>query len=246
MLAAVTVELFDDKGTRLESTYLDSPATVRVELSPSRVSELGGLPALLQADREGRLKLLTRSGPGQPWREIDFRLEPTAGGAVVVTSEVRDFSEFVIVVEAAGPVFPVAGPVERRVAENASAGDAVGAPVSATTIAGGVLVYTLGGPDAAFFAIDAATGQIRVGAGTALDYEGDQRVYQVEVATEDSSGFAAVTVNVRVTDVDLGPYDADDNETIDRDEALAAVADYFQGLISKVEAIAVILLYSAG
>ncbi len=65
VLAAVTVEVFDAEGTRLESPRLNNPATVRVELSAARVLELGGLATLQQADQEGRLKLLTplRAGP---------------------------------------------------------------------------------------------------------------------------------------------------------------------------------------
>ena len=41
----------------------------------------------------------------------------------------------------------------------------------------------------------------------------------------------------------LARYDANDNGTIDRDEAIAAIADYFAGLIGRDEAIAVIALY---
>ena len=44
----------------------------------------------------------------------------------------------------------------------------------------------------------------------------------------------------------LGPYDADGNEAIDRDEAIAAVADYFRGAIGKDDAILVIAAYFAG
>ena len=43
----------------------------------------------------------------------------------------------------------------------------------------------------------------------------------------------------------LGCLCANDNEVIDRDEALAAVAAYLQGVISKEEALAVIKLYFA-
>ena len=127
----------------------------------------------------------------------------------------------------------------------------VGAPVAATSPDGGALTYTLGGVDAALFAIDAGTGQFRVGAGTALDYEADESVYEVTVTALDSSGASAtIAVTITMTNVDLpgraNDYDADDNETIDRDEALAAVADYFSGAISKEEAIEIVQLYFAG
>ena len=157
------------------------------------------------------------------------------------------------VMENVGPVFPNAanGVFERSVAENTGAGEAVGAPVVATSPDGGALTYTLGGADAALFAIDAGTGQIRVGVGTALDYEADENVYEVTVTATDSSGASAtVAVTVTVTDVDLpgvaNDYDADDNESIDRDEALTAVVDYFAERISKEEAIEIVQLYFAG
>ena len=59
------------------------------------------------------------------------------------------------------------------------------------------------------------------------------------------AGGAGAAAIIIVTDVGLGAYDADNNEVIDRDEALAAVAAYLQGVISKEEALAVIKLYFA-
>ena len=97
------------------------------------------------------------------------------------------------------------------------------------------------------FVIDAGTGQITVGSGTALDYESDKKVYEVTVTALDSSGASeTITVTITVINVDLGRYDADGNETIDRDEAVAAVVDYFADRITKEEAIEVVQLYSAG
>ena len=53
-----------------------------------------------------------------------------------------------------------------------------------------------------------------------------------------------------VTNVGLsgmaGQYDRDDSGAIDRDEAIAAVVDYFNGVISKEEAIEVVRVYFAG
>ena len=155
--------------------------------------------------------------------------------------------------ENVGPVFPDAsdGVFERSVAENTGEGEVVGGPVAATSPSGGALTYALGGADAALFAIDADTGQIRVAAGTALDYEADENVYEVIVTAADSSGASAtIAVTITVTDVDLtgraNNYDADKNEVIDRDEALAAVADYFANRITRDEAVAVVQLYFAG
>ena len=71
------------------------------------------------------------------------------------------------------------------------------------------------------------------------------------VTAADSSGASTtVAVTITVTDVDLpgmaNDYDADKNEVIDRDEALAAVADYFANRITRDEAVAVVQLYFAG
>ena len=95
------------------------------------------------------------------------------------------------------------------------------------------------------------TGQIRLGAGTALDHEGDRNVYEVTVTATDSSGASAtVAVTITVTNMDLpgraNDYDVDKNEVIDRDEAIAAVADYFADRITRDEAVAVVQLYFSG
>ncbi len=137
--------------------------------------------------------------------------------------------------------------LELSVAENTNAGEAVGAPVAATDAEDDALTYALGGADAALFVIDAGTGQITVGSGTTLDYEADKKVYEVTVTVLDSSGASeTITVTITVINVDLGRYDADGNEAIDWDEAVAAVVDYFADRITKEEAIEVLQLYSAG
>ena len=56
-----------------------------------------------------------------------------------------------------------------------------------------------------------------------------------------------VTVNERpATNVASGAYDVDKNEVVDRDETIAAVADYFASRIAKDEVLAVIQLYFSG
>ena len=146
-------------------------------------------------------------------------------------------------------VFTDGAIVARSVAENTvpdptdADADKVGAPVVATDANNNPLTYSLGGSNAALFTIDADTGQIRVGAGTALDYETKSSYAVSVIATSSSGGSARITVIILVTDVDWGPYDADSNEVIDRDEVLAAVADYNNDLISKEEMLEVIKLY---
>ena len=90
-------------------------------------------------------------------------------------------------------------------AENTGEGEAVGAPVAATDAEGDAVTYALGGADAALFAIDPDTGQIRVGAATTLDYEADKNVYEVTVTATDSLGLSStVAVTIAVTNVGVG------------------------------------------
>ena len=144
------------------------------------------------------------------------------------------------------------GGLERSVAENTGEGEAVGAPVMAADAECDAMTCVLGGADADLFIIEPDTGQIRVGAGTALDYEADKNIYEVTVTATDSSGASTtVAVTIAVTNVGLGSpsgdaYDADGNEAIDRDEAIAALADYFSGVMTREEAIEVVQLYFAG
>ena len=91
----------------------------------------------------------------------------------------------------------------RTVAENAAAGTAAGAAVVATGGTGNGLAYSLAGPDAAEFAIDASTGQLTTA--TVLDHEaGASR--SVTVSTADGDGGAtSIPVTVLVTNVDEPP-----------------------------------------
>ena len=145
------------------------------------------------------------------------------------------------------PVFDVNDNSTREVEENSPEGASVGMPVSATDADGDPLTYVLGGDDAGLFDIDGNTGQVLVGKGTSLDYE-TTTSYSVEVTATDPSGASdAITVTITVTDVDLGTaYDVNHDEKIDRDEVLAAVADFSNGEASREEALAVISLYFSG
>ena len=87
---------------------------------------------------------------------------------------------------------------EREVAENTAAGADIGEPVAATDT--DTLTHTLGGADAGYFAIVAATGQIQVGDGTVLDHEAEKNTYVVEVTATDPSGATAmIAVTIAVT-----------------------------------------------
>ena len=67
-------------------------------------------------------------------------------------------------------------------------------------------------------------------------------VIRVEAASPDGDTVNTYTVKVTYEDL-LERYDLNDNGVIDRDEAITAVADYFNGAIGRDEALAVIVLY---
>ena len=132
----------------------------------------------------------------------------------------------------------------RFVPENSPPGTNVGEPVAAGDADNDTLTYSISGTDANLFGIYTVSGQITVGAGTVLDYEA-RNSYAVTVTATDPSGAGAIIpVAITVLDLDLrNPYDADNNEVIDRDEAISAIVDYFNDVITREEAIEVIRLY---
>lgn len=103
------------------------------------------------------------------------------------------------------PAFP-AGPLARSVAENSAAGANAGEPVTATDANDDTLTYSLGGTDSSAFSIVADSGQIQVGSGTSLDFEGGTTSYTVTVTAADPSGETdTVTVNINVSNVNEAP-----------------------------------------
>ena len=81
------------------------------------------------------------------------------------------------------PQFPTSDTGTRSVTENTTAGQNVGAPVSAPDPEGDSLTYSLSGADAGHFDINDSTGQIL--AKSELDYEG-RKSYSVTVSVRDS------------------------------------------------------------
>ena len=135
----------------------------------------------------------------------------------------------------------------REVPENTEAGGNIGAPVTATDPDNDTLTYTLGGADASSFDIGRSTGQITVGAGTALDYAAGAS-YTVSVTAADPSGSsAAIGVTIAVFAEDLGElgsrYDTDNNKRIGRDEVIAAIIEHFADRITRDELLEVVTLY---
>ena len=100
------------------------------------------------------------------------------------------------------PVFTEGAKATRLVAENSAEATNIGMPIAASDADDDTLTYTLGGSDAALFAIDSGTGQIRVGDATTLDYE-TKTSYSVDVSAADPYGATAmITLTIMVTNID--------------------------------------------
>ena len=106
------------------------------------------------------------------------------------------------------------------------------------------ITYSLSGTDSASFTVDEETGQIRVKEGVEL-VVGD--TYSVNLTATDSAGFGAIIiVMIEVAEAAFHRYDLDGSGTIERDEVIAAIGDYFAGLIQKDGVIEVVKLYFSG
>ena len=93
----------------------------------------------------------------------------------------------------------------RGVAENTPADTDVGEPVEAADADNDTLTYTLGGADAASFAVDDTSGQIATIAGVNYDFEGTAS-YTVTVTADDGNGATdTIGVTIGLTDVDEPP-----------------------------------------
>ena len=119
----------------------------------------------------------------------DGTLTDTIGVAINVTD----------VAENSAPVFAEDSTI-RSIPENTPAGVHIGEAVSAKDAdSNDTLTYTLGGTDAAAFAIDRTTGQLKTK--VPLDFE-TKNAYSVVVTASDGSRDATTRVAIRVTDVD--------------------------------------------
>ena len=109
--------------------------------------------------------------------------------------------------------------------ENTTAGQDIGAPVSATDPdAGETLTYTLDGTDAASFDIDPLTGQLQTKVD--LDFE-EKTSYTVTVTATDQGDLSdTIRVTITVTNVDETPTVTGDSSINYAENGSEAVADY--------------------
>ena len=87
----------------------------------------------------------------------------------------------------------------RKVAENTKAGQSIGTPVSAFDDDGELLIYTIGGADAASFGMWRNHGQLKTKA--SLNYEARTRYSVVVTATDPSGAEDSIQVTINVTNV---------------------------------------------
>ena len=142
------------------------------------------------------------------------------------------------------PVFGDGASTSRSVAASASAGTAVGDPVSASHATSLVITYSLSGADAAQFTIDTSTSQIRVGPNASLVSE---QTYAVTVTARDSTGGEAY-IDVVITAAAFHRYDLNGNGTFEKEEVLEAINDYLfgDGLLTKEQVLEIIEAYLFG
>ena len=127
------------------------------------------------------------------------------------------------------PSFPASETGARSIAENTAAATDIGAPVAAADPdENDTVTYTLGGDDAASFAIVGSSGQLQTKA--ALDHE-TKSSYSVTVNATDMGGLSdVITVTISVTDV---------NEITLSDDATLSGLTLSEGRLAPVFAAAV-------
>ena len=153
----------------------------------------------------------------------------------------------ITIVPNVAPVFASTS-TARSVNENVAAGTTVGGPVTATDADNDALTYTLGGADAARFAINSRSGQITVESGTRLDYE-TRTTYSVIVTATDPSGESdAITVTINVSNVhpEADRFDTDNDGSISRDEVFGAIQQFLAGRATSDDVLGVILAFISG
>ena len=132
------------------------------------------------------------------------------------------------------PVFPSTEDGRREVPENSVSGTSVGDPVEATDLNADLLAYSLSGPDAGLFTIDAQHGQLSVATNVTLDYEG-KRTYRVTVSVSDQADQFddrddliddTINVVITLTDVNEAPMVTGDTSPSFSENARTPVATY--------------------
>ena len=103
------------------------------------------------------------------------------------------------------PVFSEGTSTTRSIAENTSAGQNIGNPISATDSNNDQITYSLEGRDASAFTVQSNSGQLITRSGQTYDYE-TKNSYSVTVRAQDGKGGSAtIAVSITLTDENESP-----------------------------------------
>ena len=205
------------EGTRASRTVAENTPSSRNIGSPVTATDADGdtLTYLLSGTDASSFGIDVVTGQLQTQADLDYETKSSytvtitvsddisstdaLTDTITVTITVTDVDE---IVSNNAPVF-ASDSTTRSVAENTTANQNIGSPVSATDPDNDTLTYSLGGTDASSFAIVSTTGQLKTKA--ALDYETDDS-YSVTVSVSDGRGGTdTINVTINVTDVDEAP-----------------------------------------
>ena len=104
------------------------------------------------------------------------------------------------------PVFTAGSSTTLTIAENTSADQNIGSPITATDDDEDTITYALGGTDAASFSVVSTSGQIKTKVD--LDYETKSSYTVTLTASDGEGGTASIAVTINVTDVEEQANDA--------------------------------------
>ena len=198
------------EGTRASRTVTENTPSSRNIGSPVTATDADGdtLTYLLSGTDASSFGIDVVTGQLQTQADLDYETKSSytvtitvsddisstdaLTDTITVTINVTDVDE---TVSNNAPAF-ASNRTTRSVAENTSANQNIGSPVSATDPDNDTLTYSLGGTDASSFAIVSTTGQLKTKA--ALDHETKDE-YMVTVEASDNRGG---TDTITVTDVD--------------------------------------------
>ncbi|TQV65756.1 hypothetical protein FKG94_28135 [Exilibacterium tricleocarpae] len=124
------------------------------------------------------------------------------------------------------PVF-TSGSGEAVVEVSVNEGETAVYTAEATDADGGILFYSLSGPDAALFTIDANTGEVSFIDAPDFESLGSNHTYDIIVIARRSDGFSASqNVTISVSDVNEGPaFTSDTTAIVDENQTAAYTAE---------------------
>ena len=141
------------------------------------------------------------------------------------------------------PIFTDGATTTRTVAENTVANANIGTAIAATDINKDKLTYTLGGTDAAAFAVDSAMGQLKTK--VSLDYE-TKSSYTVTLTVSDGKLNDTITVTINVSNVNEAPTFTDGNSVTREIAENTAAGENIGAVITATDPDDNTLTYSLG